>query len=145
MLRIKKAFAVVCAAFTLFLQFFSFAAAEKETQTRTLYYQDAATSIAISSTGNCVVTISYSITNNYSFTDAEIHTYVERLTFGVFWVKVNNGQPNNEWVATPTTTSYSNNYTLQLTQTGTYRSVAEFTFNGSQGSEPVYKSASTIY
>ena len=143
---LKKSISVFYVILIIVLLPVSFsAAAEEKEQPRNIYYSNAQTTITISSTGNCTVKVKYKIYPNSGFTDAEIHTYVERLTFGVIWVKVNNGQPNNEWVATPTTTDYDNDYTLQLTQTGTYRAVAEFTFNGSHGSEPVYKSASTIY
>ena len=88
---------------------------------------------------------SYSIKNGSGFTSAKISTYVERRVLGLFWVKVDNGQPNKTWVDTSTATTYNKQYTLQLPQTGTYRVTAEFIFYGSSGSETVTKQPTATY
>lgn len=87
----------------------------------------------------------YTVYSGTGFSSAEIHTYVERRTLGLFWVKVNNGQPNNTWVDTSTSLSYGKNYSLTLTQTGTYRVTAEYTFYGSSGSETATRQVTVTY
>ena len=109
-----------------------------------MYYSDASTSAYVSS-GVLYITNAYTIKPNSGFSNAEIHTYVERRVLGVIWVKVDNGQPDKTWVDTSTSTSYTKNYSLTLPQTGTYRVTAEFTFYGSYGSEPASDQATVVY
>lgn len=112
--------------------------------TRSKYYNTVTTTAGVVS-GVLNIHNAYTIPSNTGFTSAEIHTYVERKTLGIFWVKVDNGQPNKTWVDTSTAKSYSKSYSLTLTQTGTYRVTAEYTFYGSSGSESITKQKTVTY
>lgn len=112
--------------------------------TRSKYYNSVITTAGVYS-GVLKIHNEYTILANSGFTSAEIHTYVERRTLGLFWVKVDNGQPNKTWVDTSTVINYSKNYSLTLTQTGTYRVTAEYTFYGSSGSESITKQKTVTY
>lgn len=112
--------------------------------TRSKYYSSVATTAGVVS-GELNIHNTYNVSSGTGFTSAKIQTYVERRTLGLFWVKVNNGQPNNTWVDTSTSLSYGKNYSLTLTQTGTYRVTAEYTFYGSSGSETATRQVTVTY
>ena len=113
-------------------------------QTRSKYYDTITTSAGVVS-GVLNIHNSYTVSSNTGFTSAEIHTYVERRVLGIFWFKVDNGQPDKTWVDTSTAKVYTKNYTLSLTQTGTYRVTAEYTFYGSSGSESITMQKTVTY
>lgn len=115
-----------------------------EEPTRSKYYDSVITTAGVYS-GVLKIHNEYTVASNTGFTSAEIHTYVERRTLGLFWVKVDNGQPNKTWVDTSTSHNYSKNYSLSLPQTGTYRVTAEYTFYGSSGSESITKQKTVTY
>lgn len=108
-------------------------------------YYDTITTTAGVVSGVLNIHNSYTVSSSTGFTSAEIHTYVERRVLGILWVKVDNGQPNKTWVDTSTAKVYSKNYTLTLTQTGTYRVTAEYTFYGSSGSESITMQRTVTY
>lgn len=112
--------------------------------TRSKYFSSVTTTADVIS-GVLYIHNEYTVPLGKGFTSAEIHTYVERRTLGLFWVKVDNGQPNKTWVDTSTSLSYGKNYSLTLTQTGTYRVTAEYTFYGSNGSETTNGQATVTY
>lgn len=112
--------------------------------TRSKYYDSVITTAGVYS-GVLKIHNEYTASSNTGFTSAEIHTYVERKTLGLFWVKVDNGQPNKTWVDTSTALAHGVNYSLTLTQTGTYRVTAEYTFYGSSGSESITKQKTVTY
>lgn len=112
--------------------------------TRSKYYSNVTTTAGIVS-GVLNIHNLYIVSPSTGFTSAEIHTYVERKTLGIFWVKVDNGQPNKTWVDTSTSKNYSKSYSLTLTQTGTYRVTADYTFYGSSGSESITMQKTVTY
>ena len=112
--------------------------------TRSKYYNTVITTASVIS-GVLHIHNDYTILSGTGFASAEIHTYVERKVLGVFWVKVDNGQPNKTWVDTSTSLTYGKNYSLTLTQTGTYRVTAEYTFYGSNGSETSTRQVTKTY
>lgn len=112
--------------------------------TRSKYYSSVVTTSGVVS-GVLNIHNGYTVSSGTGFTSAQIQTYVERKTLGLFWVKVDNGQPNKTWVDTSTSKTYSKNYTLTLTQTGTYRVTAEYTFYGSSGSESITRQVTVTY
>ena len=142
---VKKSLAVLIALITLFSVCSCIVCAEETPETRSLYYNTVESTASISTNGLLTIRNRYTIKPNSGFTSAKISTYVERKVLGLFWVKVDNGQPNKTWVATPTATDYSKTYTLQLTQTGNYRVTAEYIFYGSSGSETVTKQPTATY
>lgn len=68
-------------------------------------------------------------------TGAKITTYVQKKVLGLFWTKVNNGQPNNEWIDNCSGSSGGINHSLQLSSTGTYRVTCSFSIYATTGSE----------
>lgn len=112
--------------------------------TRSKYYSSVTTTAGVVS-GVLNIHNGYTVPSGTGFTSSEIHTYVERKTLGLFWVKVDNGQPNKTWVDTSTSRNYTKNYSLTLTQTGTYRVTAEYTFYGSSGSETATRQVTVTY
>lgn len=93
----------------------------------------ATATMSINSSG--LMTINYKV-NGYPniTTQIVIKTYIEKSFLGLFWVRVNNGQPNNEWVDTINNYSYNGNRTFQLSSTGTYRTTVKYTVYGTGGS-----------
>jgi len=67
-------------------------------------------------------------------TRGEIKTYIEKKILGLFWIRVNIDQPNNEWHDVVYDYLYAGNHTFQLTSTGTYRITVVYTIYGSGGS-----------
>lgn len=115
-----------------------------EEPTRSKYFNTVATTAGVYS-GVLKIHNEYTVSSGTGFTSAEIHTYVERRTLGLFWVTVDNGQPNKTWVDTSTSLAHGKNYSLTLTQTGTYRVTAEYTFYGSSGSESTTRQVTVTY
>ena len=140
---IKRSLALLLALITLFSVCTCLASA-KETGAKSLYFSQVTTNASISSGGLLNIRNSYIISSS-AFTSAKISTYVERKVLGLFWVKVDNGQPDKTWVAYPTATVYNQPYTLQLSQTGNYRVTAEYTFYGSNGTESITKQPTATY
>ena len=66
-------------------------------------------------------------------TRGELTTYIEKRILGIFWKKVNNGQPNNQWVDTIYNYRYSGSHSHQLSSTGTYRATVIYKVYGTGG------------
>lgn len=145
MKKINQAIAILLAILSFASIFAAFASAEdEEGLTRSKYYQEVQSAASISSSGVLSISNYYTISGS-GFTSAKIETYVEKRVLGVIWIKVNNGQTNNTWVATSTATRYSKEYSLQLSSSGTYRVTAKYTFYGSNGSETVTRQPTATY
>ena len=143
MKTIKKILVVLLAVFTLISIFTCIAHAET-TGVKSLYFNTVDSTASITSGGLLSITNYYTI-NSSAFTSAKISTYVERKILGLFWVKVDNGQPNKTWVANTTAKSYQKEYTLQLSQTGNYRVTVEYIFYGNNGTETVTRQPTASY
>jgi len=66
-------------------------------------------------------------------TRGELTTYIEKRILGIFWKKVNNGQPNNQWVDTIYNYRYSGSHSHQLSSSGTYRATVIYKVYGTGG------------
>lgn len=84
---------------------------------------------------NGLLTISYNV-DGYSkkTTKIVITTYVEKKVLGLFWNRVDNGQPNEEWVDTIYNYKYNDTRTFSLSSTGKYRVNVTYEIYGSGGS-----------
>ena len=84
---------------------------------------------------NGLLTISYNV-DGFSdrTTKIVITTYVEREVLGLFWNRVVNGQPNDEWVDTIHNYKYNGSRTFKLSSTGRYRVNVTYKIYGSGGS-----------
>lgn len=112
--------------------------------TKSKYYNTVVTTAGVYS-GILKIHNEYTVSSTMGFTRAEVHTYVERKTLGLFWVKVDNGQTDKTWVDISTALTHGKNYSLTLTQTGTYRVTAEYTFYGSNGAESITRQQTVTY
>lgn len=139
--KVKKITALLL-MFVLALSMFS-SLAVAAGSAKSTYFGTVSTAAAVNS-GVLDISNYYTI-SGAGFTSAEIHTYVERKTLGLFWVKVDNGQPDKTWVDTSTAKYHVNDYSLTLSQTGTYRVTAEYTFYGTSGSESITKHQTVTY
>ncbi|MBR5948551.1 MAG: hypothetical protein IKZ82_07920 [Clostridia bacterium] len=68
-------------------------------------------------------------------TKGEITTYVEKKILGLFWTRVDIGQPNNQWYDVAYSYYYDCSHTFQLSSHGTYRITVLYVISGS-GGEP---------
>lgn len=85
--------------------------------------------LTISDSGLAEITVL--CTANSNATKIQTTTYLERKV-GSSWVRVSNGQVNNQWTASTTARYLVKDYSCQLSTTGTYRAVAVFTVSGTQ-------------
>ena len=89
--------------------------------------------MSINSSGK--MTINYKYTGSPSTTTkAVITTYIEKRTLGLFWSRVDIGEPDNQWVDTIKDYSYYGSRTYQLSSTGTYRVTITYKIYGTGGS-----------
>ena len=81
------------------------------------------------------LTISY-LFNGYDdrTTKVVITTYIEKKVLGLFWTRVDNGQPNEHRIDTIYISEYYGSRTFKLTSNGTYRVKATYVVYGSGGS-----------
>ena len=66
-------------------------------------------------------------------TKGEITTYIEKKTWGLFWKRVDIGEPNNEWYDVIYNYVYAGDHTFQLPSKGTYRITVVYVISGSGG------------
>lgn len=103
--------------------------------------RQAEVDMVINSSG--VATATVICYGNTGLTKANVTTYIEKLVGGS-WVRVNIGETNNAWQYTTTSQNFSKTYTAQLSSSGTYRAVAEFTLTAS-AVEHITSSSSARY
>lgn len=90
--------------------------------------KQAVVSLRIDSSGTASVSVTcYGST---SLKQTKITTYIEKLV-GSSWERVNIGEPDNAWQYTTTSQVFNKTYSAQLSSTGTYRAVTEFTLTAS--------------
>ena len=94
------------------------------------------TNFVISNTGKASISAVYNAYPSY-FSKATITSYIEKRTLGLFWTKVDIGQPNNEWVDTSTDIAKAFLHEFQLNSTGTYRATVVYEISGSGGATDV--------
>ena len=91
------------------------------------------TSMTINNSGK--MSINYNVAGFSSLTTKiSITTYIEKKTLGLFWMRVDNGQANEQWVDTIYNYKYNGSRTYQLASSGTYRVTVVYKVYGSGGS-----------
>lgn len=125
----RKIVAFLLATTLLLSMCISVSAAESTLQPRYINTNQAKVVMGISDSGLAEITVT--CLGNSNATSIQITTYIERQV-GTRWVRVSNGQTNNQWSATASANYLIRTYTHQLSTTGTYRAVATFTVSGSQ-------------
>lgn len=58
---------------------------------------------------------------------------IEKKTWGLFWKRVDIGEPNNEWYDVIYNYVYAGDHTFQLPSKGTYRITVVYVISGSGG------------
>lgn len=97
--------------------------------------------LGISSAGTA--TIQVNCIGASSLTSAETTTYIERYDTNS-WVRVDNGNPSNEWIYTTTDTVICKSYTISLPKSGEYRAVTIFKLSGTT-TERITKTSTATY
>lgn len=92
----------------------------------------ATATININSSGKLTIGYQYSGYSSIT-TKAVITTYIEKKTLGLFWTRVDIGQPDDEWVDTINDYRYTGSRTYQLSSSGTYRVTVIYKIYGSGG------------
>lgn len=92
----------------------------------------ASTDFNITSTGLARVSAVY-IGYPNSIREVKFEAYLEKKVFGLFWVEVDIGQPDNIWVDYSYTTDGNFYKDIQLSDTGTYRAIFTITITGVSG------------
>ena len=87
---------------------------------------------AVSSSGLLTVTNQYQGIPGKT-TKGELTTYIEKKTWGLFWKRVDIGEPNNEWYDVIYNYVYAGDHTFQLPSKGTYRITVVYVISGSGG------------
>lgn len=125
----RKIVALVLVTTVLLSMCISVSAVESEIQPYYINTNQAKVVMSISDAGLASITVS--CIGNSNATKIQITTYLEKQV-GASWVRVNNGQTNNQWTASTTNSYLVKAYSHQLNSTGTYRAVAVFTVSGTQ-------------
>lgn len=125
----RKIVAFLLATTLLLSMCISVSAAESAPQPRYINTNQAKVVMSINDEGLASITVS--CIGNSNATRIQITTYIEKQV-GSSWVRVNNGQTNNQWTASTTNSYLVKAYSHQLNSTGTYRAVAIFTVSGTQ-------------
>ena len=132
----KKKKSVLCLLMTAVMIFSTSIAAFAAPVDETRYNNTLTVTSVASISDNGLLTIS----NRYqgikgTTTKGEITTNVEKRILGLFWTRVDIGQPNNQWYDVAYSYYYDGSHTFQLSSYGTYRITVIYVISGS-GGEP---------
>ena len=94
------------------------------------------TNFTITSAGKATISACYDGYRGVT-TGATITSYIEKRTLGLFWTKVDIGQPNNEWVDVSTDYYDAFGHEFWLEDTGTYRATVVYEISGTGGATDV--------
>ena len=102
------------------------------------YNNTAATStnFTITTAGKATISAAYDGIYNKT-TGATVTSYIEKRTLGLFWSKVDIGEPNNEWVDTSTDYADVFGHVIYLEDKGTYRATVVYEISGTGGATDV--------
>lgn len=90
------------------------------------------TNFTITTDGLATVTAVYNGHTDVTY-GARVTSYIEKRTLGLFWNRVDIGQPNNEWVDTSSALYDVFGHEFQLTSKGTYRATVTYEVCGNGG------------
>lgn len=125
----KKLIAAILTIAALFATFAVPVSAAQAPEISPLYENvvSAYVTLAIDSSGGATVRVR--MTGSNSLEQVNVITYLERQISGK-WYRVYLGNLETEWNYTTTSSTIYQTYTAQLSTTGTYRAVSEFTVIG---------------
>ena len=101
------------------------------------------TNFSISTAGKATVTAVYNGHKGIT-TGATVTSYIEKRTLGIFWTKVDIGEPNNEWVDTSTDYAEAFVHEFWLEDKGTYRATVVYEISGTGGATDVIDFDKTV-
>ena len=94
------------------------------------------TNFVISTAGKATISAVYN--GHYGITTgATVTSYIEKRTLGLFWKKVDIGEPNNECVDTSTDYYDAFGHEFWLEDKGTYRATVVYEISGTGGATDV--------
>jgi len=94
------------------------------------------TNFTITTAGKATITATYD--GYYGITTgATVTSYIEKRTLGIFWTKVDIGQPNNEWVDTSSDYLDVFIHEFWLEDKGTYRATVVYEIRGTGGAADI--------
>lgn len=106
---------------------------------------DVTLTVGINDSGKMTINYQY-VGSSGVTTHAVITTYIEKKTLGLFWTRVDNGQPDKQWVDTVEGYSATGTRTCTLQETGTYRVTAIYEVYGSGGAaDEIERQATATY
>lgn len=101
------------------------------------------TNFTITTAGKATISATYDGHSGVT-TGATVTSYIEKRTLGLFWSKVDIGEPNNEWV--DTSTDYADVFVHEfwLDAKGTYRATVVYEIRGTGGAADVIDFEKTV-
>lgn len=101
------------------------------------------TNFTITTAGKATISAIYDGYRNVT-TGARVTSYIEKRTLGIFWTKVDIGQPNNEWVDISTEYLDAFVHEFWLEDKGTYRATVVYEISGTGGATDVIDFDKTV-
>ena len=97
---------------------------------------NTSTNFTITTAGKATISASFDGYRGIT-TGATITSYIEKRTLGVFWTKVDIGEPNKEWVDVSSDYTDAFVHEFWLEDTGTYRATVVYEIRGTNGAADV--------
>ena len=112
----------------------------------TPYYNNTYTaSLSTSVNDEGLLTINYKYVGySDTRTKAIITSYIEKQFLGIFWLRVDIGTTDDEWIQTINNYKYTGSRTFSLPSTGTYRTTVIYEIYGTGGSADEIKCQDTV-
>lgn len=132
MFKSKKNLLCFLIAFILMISASSNAFAASLNETRYNNTVTASSTAFISDSGLLTVDNKYQGIRGTT-TKGEITTYIEKQILGLFWVRVDIGQPNNQWCDVIYDYMYIGDHKFRLQSRGTYRITVIYVIFGTGG------------
>lgn len=132
--QLKRLLIAVLTLCLLIVPLYPVSAAASQEEIMPLFNNVSSASVNISISDSGKLTITYKYTGSAEVTThAVITSYIEKKTLGLFWTRVDNGQPDKQWVDTVEGHSATGTRTCTLQETGTFRVTAIYKVYGSGG------------
>lgn len=132
--QLKRLLIAVLTLCLLIVPLYPVSAAASQEEIMPLLNNTANASVVMSINDSGKMTITYKYVGFSGITThAVITSYIEKKTLGLFWTRVDNGQPDKQWVDTVEGYSATGTRTCQLAENGTFRVTAIYKVYGSGG------------
>lgn len=137
-MKFKKNISVILAVVMLIYGNFIWVSATNQ-EIQPLYNNTLSTDVSFPITDSGIATVRIKVTGYSGVTKSiTVTSHIERKSFGLFWIKVNNGLSNDEWVDTSSSYLLNASHSLQLEKSGEYRAVVKFVISGSGGADDTF-------